>query len=105
MEGYATHVLHRAPVIFGNRNLVILSKWVGKAKSLLKVSKALLGDFKNVLSIDVLKKRFTGIDSERNRLLAFVFIVHRGVGAGHNGGDVGGDHLRCGELSKFLLIT
>ena len=64
MEGYTTHILHRAPVIFGNRNLVILSKRVGKTESLLKVGKALLGDFKYVLSINVLKKRFAGIDTE-----------------------------------------
>ena len=105
MEGYATHILHRAPVVFGDRNLVILSKWVGKTESLLKVGKALLGDFKYVLSINVFKKRFAGIDSERNYLLALVFIVNAGVGTGHNGSDVGGDHLRCGELSKFLLIA
>ncbi len=105
MEGYTTHVLHRAPVIFGNRNLVILSKWVGKTESLLKVGKALLGDFKNFLSIDVFEKLFTGIDSKRNSFLALVFIVHRGVGTSHNGGDVGGNHLRSSELRKFLLIT
>ena len=105
MEGYATHVLHRAPVIFGYSNLVILSEWVGKTESLLKVGKALLGDFKNVRCIDVLKKRFTGIDTERNRLLTFVFFVNGCIGTGHDGGDVSGDHLRSSELSKFLLIT
>ena len=56
MEGYTAHVLHGAPVIFGDRNLVILSKWIGETESLLKVGKALLGDFKNVCRINMLEK-------------------------------------------------
>ena len=56
MESYTTHVLHGAPVIFSDRNLVILAKWVGETESLLKVGKALLGDFKYVRCIYVLEK-------------------------------------------------
>ena len=56
MESNTADVLHGAPVIFGNRNLVILSKWIGETESLLKVGKALLGDFKYVRCINVLKK-------------------------------------------------
>ena len=56
MESNTADVLHGAPVIFGDRNLVILSKWIGETESLLKVGKALLGDFKYVRCINVLKK-------------------------------------------------
>ena len=63
VESYAADVLHRAPVVFGNCNLVVLAEWIGQAESLFKVSKALLGDFKDIFSIDVLKERFTGVDT------------------------------------------
>ena len=56
VESYAADVFHRAPVVFGNSNLVVLTEWVSQTESLFKVSKALLGDFKYIFSIDVLEK-------------------------------------------------
>ena len=56
VEGYATNILHRAPVVFSNCDLVVLAKWIGQTKSLFKVCKALLGDLENVLRINILKE-------------------------------------------------
>ena len=56
VESYAAHVLHCAPVIFSNCNLVVLTKWIGKTESLFKVGKALLGDFKDIFRIDIFKE-------------------------------------------------
>ena len=76
VESYAADVLHRAPVVFSNCDLVVLTKWVSQTKSLLKVGKALLGNFENILSINMLEERFTGVDAQRDCLLAFVFIMN-----------------------------
>ena len=56
VESYTTNVLHGAPVVFSNCNLVVLAKWICQAKGLLKVGKALLGYFEDVLSIDIFKE-------------------------------------------------
>ena len=56
VEGHTADVLHRTPVVFSNCNLVILTEWVCKTEGLLKVGKALLGYFKDVLCIDMLKE-------------------------------------------------
>ena len=76
VESYAADVLHRAPVVFGYSNLVVLTERVSQTESLFKVSKALLGNFEDILCINMLEERFTGIDTERNSLLALVFIVN-----------------------------
>ena len=56
VESHATNVLHGAPVVFSDCNLVVLTKWICQAKGLLKVGKALLGYFEDVLSIDIFKE-------------------------------------------------
>ena len=56
VESHATNVLHRAPVVFSDCNLVVLTKWICQAKGLLKVGEALLGYFEDVLSIDIFKE-------------------------------------------------
>ena len=76
VESHAADVLHRAPVIFSNCDLIVLTEWISQTESLLKEGKALLGNFKDFLSIDMLEERFTGINTERNSLLAFVFIMN-----------------------------
>ena len=76
VESYAANVLHRAPVVFGNCDLVVLTEWVSQTKSLFKVGKALLGNFEYVFSVNVLEERFTSVDTKWNCLLAFVFIMN-----------------------------
>ena len=93
VESYAANVLHGAPVIFGNRDLVVLTEWVCQTKGLFKVSKALLGNFKDVFSINVLEERFTCIDAQRNCLLALVLIMNRFICTGNDGCDVGRNYL------------
>ena len=56
MECHAADVLHRAPVVFSNCNLIVLSKWIGKTEGLFEVSKSLLSNFEDVLGIDILKE-------------------------------------------------
>ena len=76
VESHATNVLHSAPVIFSNCNLIVLTEWISQAESLFKVGKTLLGYFKDLFRIYVLEERFTGVDTERNSLLALVFIMN-----------------------------
>ena len=56
MEGHATDILHRAPVVFGNCNLVVLAKGICQAKGLFEVGKTLLGYLKDIFSIDIFKE-------------------------------------------------
>ena len=56
VESYAADVLHRTPVVFSNCNLVVLTEWVCKTEGFFEVGKALLGYFKDVLCIDMLKE-------------------------------------------------
>lgn len=44
MECHAANIFHSAPVVFGDSDLIVLTKWISKTKSLLEVCKALLGD-------------------------------------------------------------
>ena len=88
VESDTADVLHRAPVVFGNGDLVVLTEWVSQTKSLFKVGKTLLGNFKDIFSINVLEERFTSIDSKWNCLLAFVFVMNRFIGTGNNSCDV-----------------
>ena len=56
MESYTTDILHGAPVVLSNCNLVVLAEWVSQAESLFKVGKTLLGDFKDVRRIYIFKE-------------------------------------------------
>ena len=56
VESHTAHVLHRTPVVFSNCNLVVLTEWVCKTEGFFEVGKALLGYFKDVLCIDMLKE-------------------------------------------------
>ena len=56
VECHTSDILHRTPVVFSNCNLVVLTKWIGKTEGLLKVGKALLGDFKDIFGINILKE-------------------------------------------------
>ena len=56
MERHAANVLHGAPVVFGDSDLIVLTEWVGKTESLLEVCKPLLGDFEDIFGINVLKE-------------------------------------------------
>ena len=56
VEGNAADIFHCAPVVFSNCDLVVLTKWIGQTESLFKVSKALLSDFKDVFSVDILEE-------------------------------------------------
>ena len=56
VESHTADVLHRAPVVFSNCNLVVLTEWVCKTEGLLKVGKALLGYFKDIFGIDILEE-------------------------------------------------
>ena len=93
MESYTANVLHRAPVVFGNCDLVVFTEWVSQTESLFKVGKALLGNFEDVFSINVLEERFAGVDTKRNSLLAFVFVMNRFIGTGNYCCDVCRNYL------------
>ena len=56
VESYTTNVLHGAPVVFSDCNLVVLTEWICQTKGLFEVSKALLGYLKDVISIDIFKE-------------------------------------------------
>ena len=56
VESHTADVLHRTPVVFSNCNLVVLTEWVCKSEGFFEVGKALLGYFKDVLCIDMLKE-------------------------------------------------
>ena len=56
VEGHTANVLHRAPVVFSNCNLVVLTEWIGQTEGLFKVGKALLSDLEDVLGIHILKE-------------------------------------------------
>ena len=56
VESHTANVLHRAPVIFGDSNLVVLTKWISQTESLLEEGKALLGYFKDFFSVYVLEE-------------------------------------------------
>ena len=55
VEGHTANVLHGAPVVFSNCNLVILTEWVCKTEGFFEVGKALLGYFKDILGINIFK--------------------------------------------------
>ena len=105
VESYAADVLHRAPVVFSNCDLVVLTEWVSQTESLFKVSKALLSNFEDIFCINVLEERFTSIDAQRNCLLALVFIMNRFIGAGNNRCDVGRNHLRSSKLNVLTIAV
>ena len=56
VESYAANVLHGAPVVFSNGNLVVLAEWVSKTEGLLEVGKALLSNFKDFVGINIFKE-------------------------------------------------
>ena len=56
MESYAADVLHRAPVVFGDSDLVVLTEWICQTEGLFEVGKALLGNFKDFLCINIFKE-------------------------------------------------
>ena len=56
VESHATNVLHRAPVVFSNCNLVVLTKWICQAEGLFEVGEALLRYLEDVLCIDIFKE-------------------------------------------------
>ena len=56
MEGHAAHILHRAPVIFGNCNLVILAKGISQPEGFFEVGKTLLCYLKDIFCIDIFEE-------------------------------------------------
>ena len=51
LECHGADVLHGAPVVINDGDLVVLIKWVGKAKNFLEVLETLLGDFEYFLVV------------------------------------------------------
>ena len=56
VESNAANVLHGAPVVFSNGNLVVLAEWVCQTEGLFKVGKSLLSNFKDFVGIDIFKE-------------------------------------------------
>ena len=56
VEGHAANVLHGAPVVFSNCNLVVLAEWICQAEGLFEVGKALLSYLEDVLGIDIFEE-------------------------------------------------
>ena len=56
VEGHTANVLHGAPVVFSNCNLVILTKGICQAEGLFEVGKALLSYLEDVLGVDIFKE-------------------------------------------------
>ena len=56
VESHAADVLHCAPVVLGNCNLVVLAEWVCQTEDLFEVGKALLSNFKDIFGIDIFKE-------------------------------------------------
>ena len=103
VESYATNVFHRAPVVFGNCNLIVLTKWIGQTESLFEIGKAFLGNFEDIFSINVLEERFTSVDSKRDCLLAFVFIMNGHVRTRNDCSYISRNHLRDRKLSVLAI--
>ena len=90
-EGHAAGVLHRARVVLGHEDLVVLGEGVGDAVGTLEELEALTGDLDDLVGIQVLDDGGAGVHAQVDR--AAVGGGQRGrralVGAGDDRGDVG----------------
>ena len=102
-EGHAPGVLHRAHVVLGHEQLVVLPERVGVAELLLEEPEALLGDLPQLVGVEVLDQRLAAVEPHRD------LAVRAGVGpvdgvvlAGDQRGDVGRHRLGLGEPPDLL---
>ena len=89
-ECHATGVLHRSGVELRDEELVVLGEGVGNPELLLEERETLLGQFEDVLAIEVLGKGCTAVDAERIcAVRSHVFVSHHKVRTSNQRGDVG----------------
>ena len=106
-EGHAAGVLHRARVVLGHEDLVVLGEGIGDAVGPLEELEALAGDLDDLVGIQVLNDRGAGVDAQVD--CAAVGGGQRGrralVGAGDDRGDVGRHDLGgCEAVDPGLAI-
>ena len=76
VECDTTNVLHRSKVVLRNKNLVVLSEWVGDSKKVFVESHAALSNSKHFVMVDRLNQSFTGVDFHgwHARCISFVEV-------------------------------
>ena len=94
VEGDAADVLHRAGVELGHEQLVVLAERVGIVERLRVEVEALLGDFEDLVGLEVRRQRLAAPQAE---LDVAVPVAGDMVRPGRDRGDVGGHRLRRGE--------
>ena len=96
-QGHAAHVLHRAAVVLGHEDLVVLAERVGDPEVLLEHLEPAAGDGQDLLGVQVLDDRLAAVERRRHPLGAHRRTGHPGVVPGDQDGQIGRDGQRLGE--------
>jgi len=105
-ERHAARVLHRAHVVLGHEELVVLAERVAHLEGALEELEALLRHEDDVVGVEVRHERLPAEDAERDlAVLAGVGVAHLVVLAGDEGGDVGAHLLGGGEVPHGAALV
>ncbi len=94
-ERDAAGVLHRARLVLGHEQLVVLAERVAHPERAVEVVEALPGDLEDLVRVQVGGQRLAAVDAERDPVVA---VPHLMVGAGHQRGDIGRYRRRRREV-------
>ena len=103
--GHRAGVLHRAHVVFGGEDLVVLGEGVGAVELVLVERESALGAVEDVVRVQVRGQRPAAQDAQRHGALAGLDLVaDHVIRSGDQGGDVAG-HARRGRKGQVATGT
>ncbi len=94
-EGHAARVLHRAGLVLGHEQLVVLAERVAHRERAVEEVEPLPGHLENLVRVQVLGQRLAAVDAERDAVVLGPYLV---IGACRDRGDVGGHQRRRREM-------
>src|SRR5690606_24815428 len=105
-EGDATGVLHRPEVVFGDEHLVVFAERVRVVEVFGEEVHSLPGDLDDGVGVEMIGEGAAAQHPQRHpQVVAGPRRIDPMVGAGDDGGDVGGDRLGGGEGHRLDVVA